>query len=160
MKTYRIVLMILVVLLAGFAFMPVLAFPLDVDTTWQRFAEAYNPTEIYVNYPDGAPGSYFTVWGNNFQPNSSAGVYVNQIYLGTVLTSSNGHLELMLQTLPTNPLGTYQVLVTCAGASRTTEYQLIAGGIARPPESQDVPVIPVDDAAGWQNRVYFPVVKK
>ena len=50
MKSYRILLVCLVILLLGFSFLPVFAFPLKVDVSWQQFAEAYTDpnTTIYL----------------------------------------------------------------------------------------------------------------
>ncbi len=49
MKILRVIFIILVILMLGLAFVPVLAFPTAVDVSWQRFADAYQgPFYIYL----------------------------------------------------------------------------------------------------------------
>jgi YVTN family beta-propeller protein len=61
------------------------------------------PPALAINYPNGRPGSYFTITGTNFPPNSSATLAVN----GTPLAP----------TITTNATGGFVVIVTTAGAA-------------------------------------------
>ena len=53
---------------------------------------------LAINYPSGAPGSYFTITGSNFPPNSPATISVNGNALGTVQTDSSGSFTCLLKT--------------------------------------------------------------
>ena len=85
------------------------------------------PVSLVINYSHGAPGSYFTVTGSNYPPDSTVSVTLNQRLLGTVSTDAAGQLVFRLETSPTNDLGLYRI-VAAAGLSARTQFMLTAEG--------------------------------
>ena len=55
-------------------------------------------SQLEINYTSGAPGSYFTLTGKDFQPNATASIKVNGNKLGTVSTDDSGNLNFILNT--------------------------------------------------------------
>jgi hypothetical protein len=53
---------------------------------------------LMVNYATGAPGSFFTLEGENFPPNSTATITINSYELGLVPTDSAGTLIFLVNT--------------------------------------------------------------
>lgn len=105
---------------------------------WQNYAGVYEtPTpgpgggSLLIDYTYGAPGSFFTVNGFGFIPDSSAIVRVNGVELGIVTTSSVGDLEFFLNTSVAS-LGRYDVTVEQSGVSGGTSFLLIPEGDQHP----------------------------
>lgn len=56
------------------------------------------PITMTINYPDGAPGSYFTLLGSGFPPNSTATITLNGRSLGTIPTDADGSFTFLLNS--------------------------------------------------------------
>lgn len=105
---------------------------------WQNYAGVYEtPTpgpgggSLLIDFTVGAPGSFFTVNGFGFIPDSIAAVRVNGVELGAVTISSVGDLELFLNT-DLASIGRYNVTVEQPGVNAQTEFRLIPEGEQHP----------------------------
>jgi hypothetical protein len=88
------------------------------------------PPILTINYGSGAPGSYFSVTGENFPPNEMAQITVNGHSLGAVQVDSNGDIFFMLTTTSADE-GTYFVTAS-VNPSATEQFILDAGEPVRP----------------------------
>jgi len=69
------------VFFSGVLLVPAMGLP-RVGFNWQRYAGVYNPASLEINHPSGSPGSYFTVTGSNFSPETTVSVSANGFVLG------------------------------------------------------------------------------
>ncbi len=127
------------ILLSGLALLPFVklqAAPID----WTRLAGVYTP-ELAVNEPEGAPGSVFAFTGTNYPPNSVAAVYVNGVWLGTVMTDGDGVGRFMLDTAGA-AIGGYAVTMEVdINASAHQTVALVSDGqVVTPPDGFPGPV--------------------
>jgi hypothetical protein len=86
--------------------------------------------ELTINYSSGAPGSYFSVTGQNFPINETAQVAVNGHSLGTVQVDSNGGIFFMLTTTNAD-VGAYSVTAS-VNPSATEQFVLDSNEPVRP----------------------------
>ncbi|MFZ0547700.1 MAG: hypothetical protein WAM60_19795 [Candidatus Promineifilaceae bacterium] len=56
------------------------------------------PVNMSINYQSGSPGSYFTISGTHFQPDSIVSLVVNGVELGTVPSDAAGNFTALLAT--------------------------------------------------------------
>lgn len=127
------ILIALLIFLAGAALIPFVGLPAQ-GYSWQQYANAYVPVELQVNYHTGQPGSFFTITGQGFTPDSTAAVVVNGQNLGTVNTDSDGELIFVIDSSGAEE-GYYFVTVT-AGGSATVSFRLVADAPDRPKEDE------------------------
>ncbi|MCC9075201.1 ABC transporter substrate-binding protein [Litorilinea aerophila] len=145
-------------------------FYLDVVTptlTLQRFADYPDVAEkwdfvvegarTWLNYPDGAPGSYFTVQGDNFPPNTSVQVLVNQHLLGEVNTDGAGRFSLILATAEADE-GYYWVTAT-VNPTATTLLFLDADKPLRAQEGSG-PMLSVPKGIAYTDLLFLPVTRR
>ena len=136
------------------------------DGTILRYA---NP-QLTINYPTGAPGSFFNITGAGYPANSQAVISINGVDLGTVDIEADGSFSLTLATALTSKDGTYRVTVTlnllAAGQSpqntttnplATVQYQLDANAPLRTQEGS-LPVQSVPDDIAPFHLIYLPLV--
>ncbi|MGH2537450.1 MAG: hypothetical protein ACRDHL_08665, partial [Candidatus Promineifilaceae bacterium] len=103
---------------------------------WQTFAGVYDAS-LTVNYPTGAPGSYFTFTGQNYPPNTTADISVNGEFLGTVEVDADGAFTFVIYTVGAQP-GTYSVTAAVdANATATAVFELLVGEPIRPLEGDE-----------------------
>ena len=102
MKDVIKILLALGVLLSGVALVPVVGLPTQ-GFSWQRYAGAYTPATLSINHASGQPGSFFSVDGANFTPDSTLDISVNGLLLGSVAADSNGNLVFMLDSTGADP---------------------------------------------------------
>lgn len=105
---------------------------------WQNYAGVYEtPTPepgggaLLIDFTYGVPGSFFTINGFDFIPDSTAVVRVNGVELGVVTTSSVGDLEFFLNTSIAS-IGRYDVTVQQGAVSVGVSFQLIQEGDQHP----------------------------
>ncbi|MEM7129723.1 MAG: matrixin family metalloprotease [Chloroflexota bacterium] len=55
--------------------------------------------QLEINYPDGVPGSFFTIRGTGYRPNEVTGFFLDETFLGEIQASSSGEFTLILSTL-------------------------------------------------------------
>jgi hypothetical protein len=101
------ILIALAIFLSGAALVPFVGLP-QSGFTWQRYADAYNPTGVEINHNTGKPGSIFTLTGHNFAPNSTATIRVNGNVLGTLPTDGTGGFIFLINSTGADP-GIYLV---------------------------------------------------
>ncbi len=121
MKNIIRLLAALFVLLTGMAFLPFVGLPVQ-GFNWERYAQVYNTAELEINHPSGSPGSFFTVEGKDFAPNSTVNIYINEIFMGIDQTDSDGELTFILDTTGADP-GIYKVRVASTRVG-TTMFRL------------------------------------
>lgn len=105
------------VFFVGAALIPVVGLPAQ-GFNWQQFAGVYQVPALLSNFPDGQPGSFFTVDGVNFSPNTLVTVLSNDVVLGAVQTSSLGELQFLLDSTNTGT-GFYKIRASGSEASET-----------------------------------------
>jgi YVTN family beta-propeller protein len=132
---------------------------------WKYFANptlALNPASICqpvtaslsLNFPNGSPGSFFTLAGANYPPHASAALSINGSSLGSTTTDSSGSLLFVLDTAASDA-GGYLVTVTInlgssgslspsAASSLSRLFTLAPGAPLRPQINQgELVTIPV-----------------
>lgn len=95
------------VFLLGVGLIPVMGLPTQ-GFNWQRYAGVYNPATLQVNHTVGAPGSFFTLSGGNFSPNTLVSVFANGVLLGEVQTGDSGELMFLINSSGAD-LGYYMI---------------------------------------------------
>jgi peptide/nickel transport system substrate-binding protein len=88
---------------------------------------------LHINFTEGAPGSYFTLIGENYPPDLPARLYVNGIEidtLGSLVTDAIGSFEFILYTVEADP-GGYVITVT-VNPSASTGFILREGAPIQP----------------------------
>jgi hypothetical protein len=123
------------VLISGLALVPFMGLPTQ-GFNWQRYAGVYNPATLQVNHETGAPGSYFTLFGGNFSPNTPVTVSVNGIVLGEVQSSDSGELMFLINSTGAD-LGFYAVEAS-GNESAATQIILQEGAPTWSPENEGV----------------------
>lgn len=155
MKNILRIMIALGVFFSGVIFVPAMGLP-RVGFNWQRYAGVYNPASLQINHPSGSPGSYFTITGTGFSPETVVNVVANGVLLGELDTSETGDLLFLINSGGAD-VGYYQIEVTGNEAAAT---QLILDG--------EDPTWPVEDEgpvfnlpAGIAQQVLFmPVIVK
>jgi len=82
----------------GLTYSQVYALAIDPMTPAMVYAATYGggvfaiqqTPGLVINYCSGAPGSFFTIDGSDFPPDSTATIAVNGNMLGTIHTDSSG----------------------------------------------------------------------
>lgn len=109
------------------------------------------PPTLALNYTSGAPGSYFTVTGSQFPPNSATTIAINGTTVGTIPTDASGGLIFLLETSSTTDEGYYGVTTSTPSSTRT-HFTLDQEDAVRPQEGTGT-VFMVPD--GIANRVLY-----
>ena len=91
------VLIVLSMFVSGIVLVPVMGLPTE-GFNWQRYAGVYVPPTLVINHPSGYPGSFFTITGSDFTPETTLDISVNGILLGTVDADSNGQLVFLINS--------------------------------------------------------------
>lgn len=112
---------------------------------------------LEINYVGGAPGSYFTLMGKNFPPNSNVKVKVNWRELGMLSTDSSGSLVLLLNTEQADE-GYYTVVVS-GNSSASTGFVLKSNEPKRPKEGSGK-IFNVPGGIAETNVIFVPVALK
>lgn len=135
------VVLALLILLSGLAFMPFTGFSSD-DLGWQLYSGVYQP-DLDVDPDRGQPGSAFLFDGSGYPANQPAIVYVNGVVVGAVWTDGSGDAQFLIQTQANTAEGSYFVtLATDGNNSATADFELDNGEpLVPPPTGYDGPVI-------------------
>jgi hypothetical protein len=112
MKDIYRILIALSMLVSGAVLLPVMGLPTE-GFNWQRYAGAYTPATLAVNHLSGQPGSFFTVSGSHFTPNTLVNVSANGALLGQVQADANGELVFLIDSTGADT-GTYFIEATGA----------------------------------------------
>jgi len=111
---------------------------------------------LAINYSSGAPGSYFTITGSNFPPDSTATITVNGNVFGTVPTDSSGSFTFLLRTIQADE-GFYRVTAS-VNPSASTQFTLNKEDALHPQEGSGT-VFDVPDGIAY-HFVYLPLIVK
>jgi len=144
--------------------------PDNVANNWWRYfaepARASDPHSaceplapaLAINFATGQPGSFFTITGNNFPPDSTATIKINGVSITTtVTTDALGNLTFILDTSDAS-VGSYRVTVT-VNPSVVITFELDVAQPLRPQVgSGTVIVVPSD--IGYKESVFLPIVQK
>ncbi len=90
------------------------------------------PPALSVNYASGGPGSFFTITGDDFPPNSTATIVVNRDSLGDVVTDAAGNFLCLLNTTQAAE-GRYVVTAT-ANHGASARFAVASAEPVRPQE--------------------------
>lgn len=113
---------------------------------------------LFINYPDGQPGSYFTVTGSDFPLNSVVTLTINGLtFTETLTTDGFGTITFLLSTAEADP-GRYFVTVT-ANSSATVSFDLDPTAPLRPQEGTE-PILNVPTGIAFTEFVFLPLVQQ
>jgi hypothetical protein len=113
---------------------------------------------LMANYPNGQPGSFFTLIGSDFPPNIAATVVINGVILTeTLMTDSSGSITFLLDTSQADP-GSYFVTLT-ANSTAITGFILDPSAPLRPQEGSGT-IFDVPGGIAFTKSVYLPVVRR
>lgn len=118
------------------------------------FQYAVRP-ELLTNHTSGAPGSYFTLIGNDFPATSEAAVNVNGRNLGSITTNEDGMFMLILSTAAADE-GNYSVTIS-VNPSATVALVLDASEPSWPQEGTSV-VIEIPGGIAMTELLYAPAI--
>lgn len=111
--------------------------------------------ELVINYPTGAPGSYFTFTGLGFSSNSLATITINGRTIGTCETDTEGEFIFLVSTTNAEE-GVYYITVTSEG-SATARLVLDVEEPTRDKEG-DGPVFEIPGGIALTRFVFLPSV--
>jgi hypothetical protein len=116
------------------------------------------PPTLTTNYDTGRPGSFFTITGTNFPPNSTATIIINGYTLTDTITIDGfGSLILLLDT---NQADSGRYFVTArVNPSATTDLTLDPDAPLRLQEDSG-PVLSVPSGIAFTKSVYLPFVQR
>ncbi|MCI0397438.1 MAG: calcium-binding protein [Chloroflexi bacterium] len=97
------------------------------------FIRTRPPISLTLNYPSGAPGSFFTLTGGNFPFSATATIAVNGVPLGSLPTDGSGAFTALLNTAGATP-GLYRVAATVLPSREIATLALDPNGVVHPQE--------------------------
>jgi len=156
MKNISRILIAMAVFLFGVALVPFAGLPHE-GFTWQRFAGAYNPTGVQINYRTGQSGSFFTLTGQNFTASSTATIKVNGTTLGTVPTDASGGFVFLINTTGADS-GIYLVTISVNLDARTS-FELEPSEPLRLQEGQGT-IFPLPTGIAFTDQIFMPVFRR
>jgi len=109
-----------------------------------------------INYASGSPGSFFTLTGTNYPPNSTAMIAINGHVIHTLFTDPSGNIEFVLDTSQADT-GHYEVTVS-VNPSASTMFELAQDKPQRPQESS-APELDVPEGIAI-TKVYLPLIQR
>jgi photosystem II stability/assembly factor-like uncharacterized protein len=117
----------------------------------------YSPPQLHINYPTGAPGSYFTVTGEYFPAESTANVIINNHSLGTIQSDISGGFTFLLDTSQADP-GAYTVNVS-VNPSASISFEIASDAPIRPQDG-DGTIFLIPTGIALDSRIYLPMLIK
>jgi hypothetical protein len=135
MKDLFKILITLALFTSGVVLVPAMGLPTE-GFRWQRYAGVYAPASLQTNHSVGQPGSFFTVFGSNFTPDTSVNVSANGVLLGQVLADEDGELLFLIDSAGADE-GTYFIEATGAETG-LTQFDLSADAPLWPQEAEGV----------------------
>jgi hypothetical protein len=114
------------------------------------------PVSMTINYPNGTPGSYFTVTGSRFQPDSSVSLTVNGTNLGNVTSDSSGNFTVILATDSADP-GGYILNASAGTLEGIVVFALDPNAVERPQETQGT-IFNIPAGIAYTNFNSMPVI--
>ena len=130
------------------------------DTGGPAFMYAYgepvHPT-LTMNYTTGQPGSFFTVIGEGYSPDSTATITVNGHTLGTALVDASGALTFILDAALAGE-GSYYVTVK-VNPSATARFTLEAAAPLRLKEGSGT-IVAIPGGIAFTDAVCLPLIHR
>ena len=114
-------------------------------------------TRLSINHQSGGPGSYFILTGENFPPNATIGVSINNHPLGVAQVAGDGRLQFALSTEGADE-GIY-VVTTSATRLASVPFRLVAGGSVWPQDAT-TPLFAVPPGIALQVAAFLPFVSR
>jgi CSLREA domain-containing protein len=120
------------------------------------FEAAAAAPQILLDYTDGAPGSFFTLTGLGYPPESHAVLTINgHVFTEPVLTSPEGEFRLLLDTSQSG--SGYYMLTVWVGESASALFHL-EDGLPLHPQDGEGPVYPLPGGIAYAPPLYLPLV--
>jgi cold shock CspA family protein len=119
--------------------------------------EIETEANLTINYPAGAPGSYFTVTGSRFPANVTATISVNGHELGPVPIDAMGGFTFLFST--TNADEGIYMITASVNPSATTQLILDADAPIRPQEGTGS-IIDIPEGIAFTNQVFLPLLQR
>lgn len=155
MKNKSRVLIAFGIFLVGAALIPFVGLPQE-GFSWQRYAGAYLPETLEINYTTGSPGSFFTVNGYNFSPDDDVSILANGNLIGTVTADSNGDLIFLIRTTGADT-GFYIISTNIIDGSQVS-FRLSPDAPLRSQEGVG-PILPLPMGIAYQ-LIHLPFINK
>lgn len=118
-------------------------------------ASATSLPTLQVNYTSGASGSYLTLNGSDFDPNSTVSIIINGTVLGTIQADATGNFTAILSTAGA-PSGKYDI--TTDSPSAPTDFTLNPEAPLHAKEGSG-PEFSISPNFS-QNTVYLPLIQR
>jgi hypothetical protein len=116
------------------------------------------PPYLTINYPNGQPGSFFTITGWNFPPDTQATLSINgQVITSTLSVNPTGSFIVFLNTTGVEAGG--YVVAASVNPSATTIFILADDAPLRPQEGGGQTFV-VPAGIAYTNYVYLPLVRR
>ena len=149
----------LVLLFSGFLMLPFTDLSAQ-ELNWQLFGGIYEP-DLNIDLDRGAPGSAFFFYAANFPANTLATIYVEGVEVGTLMTDGNGQADFVIQSLPTDAEGDYDVTMsTDANTLDTDDYRIeISEPVLPPPANYTGPIFNSDGSPNIRWYQFLPFVE-
>ncbi|MBU0511336.1 MAG: calcium-binding protein [Chloroflexi bacterium] len=132
----------------------------DINGKWDVFVhnqEIESEANLTINFPDGAPGSYFTVTGIGFPANDTATINVNGHELETVPVDAIGGFSFIFST--TNADEGIYMITASVNPSATTQLILDAAEPIRPQEGTGS-IIDIPEGIAFTNQIFLPLLQR
>lgn len=155
MKNKLRILLAFGIFLVGAALIPFVGLPQD-GFSWQRYADAYVPLSLVMNYNTGSPGSFFTVNGYNFSPADTVSILANGNLIGTVTADSNGDLIFLIDSTNADT-GFYNITTNIIDGPQVS-FRLSLDAPLRPQEGEG-PILQLPVGIAYQ-LVHLPFINK
>lgn len=143
------------IFLVGAALIPFVGLPQD-GFSWQRYADAYLPLVLEINYDTGSPGSFFTVNGSNFSQDDTVSILANGTLIGTVNADINGDLVFLISTTDADT-GFYIISTNIIDGPQVS-FRLSDDAPLRLQEGEG-PIFPLPAGIAYQ-RIHLPFINK
>ncbi|MBU0511338.1 MAG: calcium-binding protein [Chloroflexi bacterium] len=112
---------------------------------------------LHINYPNGAPGSYFTLTGHGFPASDTATISANGHELGSIPVDANGDFTFLFST--TNADEGIYMITASVNPSATTQLILDAAEPIRPQEGTGS-IIDIPVGIAFTNQVFLPLLQR
>lgn len=112
------------------------------------------PVDVSINYLDGTPGSYFTVSGSRFLPDSVVSLVVNGVDLGTVTSDAAGNFTFILAT-DNAELGGYLLRTAAGTLGGSAGFVLSPDSVERPQET-NATIFNIPPGIAYTNFSFLP----
>lgn len=110
---------------------------------------------LRINYTSGASGSYFSLTGENFTPNTTEELLINGRIIGSVSVDDSGEFRVVLITNGAFP-GDYTV--TTSTPNTPTLFSIHVAALPRAKEGTGPELL--INSSGMQNTIYMPLLRQ